>query len=120
MWPIMLTVLNLPRNIRYCYGYIWLLGTIPGNGTKEPHTLDPYLSVVVDELLTVTNQVIFDAYANAPFRLKLEILMYVLDYQGIGKVFNVMEANAYQGCMWCEIQGTCTSMCMFFIDSMTH
>ena len=56
MWPITLTVLNLPRKMRYSFSNIWLVGTIPGNGTKEPQSLDPYLSVLVDELLSITNK----------------------------------------------------------------
>ena len=81
------------------------MGTVPGNGTKEPHNLDPYLDILVDELLTITSKQIFDAYQGAPFTMKVDILLYILDYPGIGKVFNVMEANAYQACAWCEIQG---------------
>lgn len=105
MWPIILTVLNLPRDIRYSFGNFWLVGTIPGNGTKEPKSLDPYLSILVDELLSITNQLVFDAYQGAPFKLKVDILLHILDYPGIGKVFNVMGANAYQACVWCEIKG---------------
>lgn len=105
MWPIILTVLNLPRKIRYCFGNFWLVGTVPGNGTKEPHHLDPYLEILVDEILTITNKQVFDAYHQAPFTMKVDVLLYVLDYPAIGKVFNVMGANAYQACMWCEIQG---------------
>ena len=105
MWPIMLTVLNLPRDIRYSFGNFWLVGTIPGNGTKEPNRLDPYLDILVDELLSLSNKIVFDAYQGAPFQLKVDILMYVLDYPGISKVFNVLGANAYQACAWCQIQG---------------
>ena len=105
MWPIIMTVLNLPRNVWYNFSNIWLVGTIPGNGNKEPNNLDPYLSILVDELLEISNQKIYDAYQNAPFNVKVNILMYILDYPGICKVFNIKGANAYQGCAWCEIQG---------------
>lgn len=105
MWPIILTVLNLPRKIRYSFGNFWLVGTVPGSGTKEPQHLDPYLGILVDELLTITNKEVYDAYQCAPFTMKVDILLYIMDYPGIGKVFNVMGANAYQACAWCEIQG---------------
>ena len=107
MWPINLTVLNLPRNIRNVFGNFWLVGTVPGNGNKEPNSLDPYLDILVDELLAISNKEMFDAYqgARAPFNLKVDILMYVLDYPGISKVFNILGANAYQACAWCEIEG---------------
>ena len=47
----------------------------------------------------------FDTYQNAPFSLKVNVLIYVLDYPGISKVFNVKGVNAYQGCAWCELEG---------------
>ena len=28
-----------------------------------------------------------------------------MDYPGLGKVFNVLGANVYQACAWCEIEG---------------
>ena len=87
------------------FGNLWLVGTIPGNGTKEPNTSDPYLSILVDELLSITNKEVSDAYQDAPFKMKVDILMYILDYPGISKVFNVMGANAYKACAWCELQG---------------
>ncbi len=105
MWPIILTLLNLPRQFRCTFGNFWLVGTVPGNGTKEPRTMDPYIEILVDELLSITNQILFDAYQGASFQLKVNVLLYILDYPGIAKVFNVMGANAYQACAWCEIQG---------------
>ena len=105
MWPIILMVLNLPRKVCHLFANVWLVGTIPGNGSKEPNNLDPYLDVLVDELLELTNKKMFDTYQNAPFSLKVNVLMYVLDYPGISKVFNVKGVNAYQGCAWCELEG---------------
>ena len=67
--------------------------------------MDPYIEVLVDELLSITNEILFDAYQGASFQLKVNVLLYILDYPGIAKVFNVMGANAYQACAWCEIQG---------------
>lgn len=63
------------------------------------------LEIVVDELLSLSNRKMLDAYQSAPFELKLELFMFVLDYAGIGKVFNVMGSGAYQGCAWCEESG---------------
>lgn len=78
---------------------------MPGNGNKEPNSLDPYLHIVVDELLSLSNKRLFDAYHNAPFYLKVQIFMYVIDYPGIGKVFNVVGSGGYMGCAWCEVRG---------------
>lgn len=49
--------------------------------SQEPNTSDPYLSILVDELLSITNKEVFDAYQDAPFKMKVDILMYILDYQ---------------------------------------
>lgn len=75
------------KEIRYSFENIWLVRTIPGNGSKEPNSLDPYLDILVDELLAISNKEVYDAYQGAPFTLKAEILMYVLDYPGLGKGF---------------------------------
>ena len=79
-----------------------LVGIAPGNGSKELKSLDPYLDILVDELL---NKKLYDPYQNAPFILKLQVFMFVLDYPGIGNVFNVMGSGAHQGCLWCEEKG---------------
>ena len=54
MTPMMLTILNLPRHIRNTFGYINLVGIIPGNGKSEAKINDPYVEVLVDELLYLT------------------------------------------------------------------
>ena len=105
MWPIMLTLLNLPRSIRNSFSSMFLVGIVPPNGPKEPYTLDPYLEILVDEILMLSNKTIFDAYVNSPFTLKIHLMSYVLDYPGIGKTFCTLGAGAYHGCLWCNIEG---------------
>ncbi|XP_066924630.1 uncharacterized protein [Clytia hemisphaerica] len=43
MWPLMLQILNWPPKFRKSFAGIQLLGIAPGNGTKEPKNLEPYL-----------------------------------------------------------------------------
>lgn len=105
MWPIMLTMLNLPRHIRNHFGNFLLVGIIPGNGNKEPENLNPYLDILVDELLELSGSVLYDAYQQAPFQVKAEVLLYILDYPGICKVFSVVGSGGYSGCAWCHIDG---------------
>ena len=105
MWPIMLTLLNLPRDIRNLFSSIFLVGIIPGNGTQEPKNLDPYMDILVDEILHLSNKEMYDAYQESTFIFNAEILSYVLDYRGIGKLFKVCGSGAYQGCAWCNIEG---------------
>ena len=106
MWPIMLTLLNLPRKIRNQFESILLVGIIPSNGSHEPKSLNQYLEILVDELLELSNSILFDSYKGAPFTCKLALLLYVLDYPGIGKVMSVVGSGRLQGCMFCDIQGT--------------
>lgn len=79
MCPMILTILNSPRSKRHLFGNVWLVATIPENGNKKPNSLDPYLNVMVDELLEISDQKLFDSYKNAPFNLKVDILLYVLE-----------------------------------------
>lgn len=60
--------------------------------------------MLVDELLQLSGKQIFDAYKQAPFEFKVEVLSYILDYPGVGKVFNVLGSGAYKACAWCQIQ----------------
>ena len=108
MWPVMLTVLNLPKRLRNLFANMLLVGIIPGNGGREPKAVDPYLEVVVDELLTLSGSNFYDAFRKAPFTFKVQVLNYVLDYPGLNKVFSAVGANALQGCMWCEMRGKFT------------
>ena len=71
MGPIMLTILNLPCSIRNHFGSIILVGIIPANESKEAGNLNPYLEVVVDELLELNSSRLWDAYRNAPFNCKM-------------------------------------------------
>ena len=106
MWPIMLSLLNLPRNIRYHFGSILLVGIIPSNGSQEPQSLNPYLEILVDELLELSSSTMYDAYQKAPFNCKVSVLLYIMDYPGISKVLSVVGSGSIQGCMFCDIQGT--------------
>lgn len=82
-----------------------------GNGSREPETLQPYLDLLVDELLQLSGKSVYDSYSKAPFLFKCEMLSYVLDYPGVGKVFNVLGSGAYKACAWCEIQD---KYCLFY------
>ena len=49
--------------------------------------------------------VFYDAYRHAPFNVKTHILLNVFGCPGVAKVFKTMGSGAYQGCMWCTING---------------
>ena len=102
MWPIVLGQLNLPRNIRYHFANLLLVGIIPSQTQrKEPKHLDPFLEVLVDETLSLSSCKIYDAYRKAPFQVKVDIMIYILHYQGLGKLFCLTGTGSYRGCGWC-------------------
>lgn len=69
-----------------------------GNRSREPETLQPYLDLLVDELLQLSGKSVYNSYSKAPFLLKCE-MSYVLNYPGVGKVFHVFGSGAYKGCV---------------------
>lgn len=54
MWPIMLSVLNWPKVCRNLFENVMLVGVIPANGKGEAKSVDPYLEVVVVEIMTLS------------------------------------------------------------------
>ena len=83
----MITILNLPSNVRTLHGSILLCGIIPGK--SEPKSLDAYIAVLVDEIVGLNNRDFFDAYQNEKFKLKIDILLHILDYHGQSKLFRI-------------------------------
>ena len=86
MWPMIISLMNLPRNLRFLPGFLQLVGIIPGR--HEPKNTDPYLSLLVDELKDLNDCVLFDAFQNNTFQLRTRLLLHTLDYPGVNKVFH--------------------------------
>ena len=105
MWPIEIQILNLPPRLRKtAYGTL-INGIIPSNGTKEPNTLEPYIEILVEELLflqqtTMKNPDGFDV------RVSAKALLNVLDFPAIGKVLHLPgSARSFRACPFCPIIG---------------
>lgn len=49
------------------------VGIIPANEHKEPKNVDPYLELLVNELMYLTGAELFDAYQKAPFTFKVKL-----------------------------------------------
>jgi len=49
--------------------------------------MDPYLDILVDDILDLQNTLVFDAYQTEHFQLKGNIVLHILDYPGQNKVF---------------------------------
>ena len=95
MWPITLSLLNLPNNICKKSSSILLVGIIPG--PSEPKNLDPYLQCLVKEMTSFPKlDMIYDSYKKEQFHLQAKIVINILDYPGHTKVFH---CNGEYGCM---------------------
>ena len=105
MWPVMLTILNLPRRFRNRFSSIMIVGIIPSNGSHEPKSLDPFLKVLVDEIKELCSYRVYDAYQKNHFNCKVELFLHILDYPGMCKVMSVVGSGGIQGCMFCNING---------------
>ena len=86
MWPITLSILNLPKNIRTKFGSLLLVGIIPG--PKEPQLIDTYLQVLVDDIQHLSGSEVYDAYMKQKFVLRASIMLNILDYPGQNKIFH--------------------------------
>ena len=96
MCPIVISILNLPAHLRRLPRFLHLAGVIPGK--EEPKNTDPYLDVLVDELLELNGSRVFDAYQNSMFTLQIDITLHVLDYPGQNKVFHCNGESCNQCC----------------------
>ena len=106
MWPLMVSILNFPVSFRKSVGGILVLGIIPGNGRKEAYHLDPYIGIVVEELLVLAEcHIYYPSYMSAPIQIQAKLLQYVLDFPGISKLLQLPSTGAIKGCPWCGIVG---------------
>jgi hypothetical protein len=103
MWPIMMTVLNLPEHLRNQPANMLLLGVVPG--PDAPRTIQPYLDLIVDELLELQRGVpaIDASRGGIDFILYARLLVVCADYKGHGDIME-MRTNGYHSCIKCTIK----------------
>lgn len=86
MCPIFLIPLNFPNHVRRLFGSTFLLGIIPS--PKEPENIDPYVELVVDEIMHLNNREFYDTLKEEKFRLQVNICLHIFDYPGQNKVLH--------------------------------
>ena len=87
MTPITLSLLNLPRHTRNQAASMFLMGIFPGR--SEPCDTDPYINILVDEIIEINDNIsMYDAYREKFFKLKVAIVLHVVDYPGQNKLFH--------------------------------
>lgn len=106
MWPIILTWINLPFELRQLLGPMLLVGIIPsGLRGSEPKSLEPYLELVTDEILQLTEFPVFSSYAAAPVTVKVALLQFLYDIPAFSKVFHLSGHGALRSCPYCREVG---------------
>ena len=60
----------------------------------------------VVEMFEICSTTLCNSYQRAPFKCKTAVLLYVFDYPGIRKVMSVVGSGGFQGCKFCDIEGS--------------
>lgn len=109
MWPLILTIMNLPKHIRNKEKGFILSAVVPSRnprvygGGLEPK-LDVYVQLLVDELIALSSFELFSAYSQAPITVKCRLLIFMMDFQGYAKFFHMLGANSYYPCNVCTVK----------------
>lgn len=93
MWPIVIFPLNFPSSIRRVSSSMFLVGIIPG--PKEMKNIDPYMSIVAEDIKGLNGMEVYDAKEKCTFKLKATVCLHVLDYPGQSKVFHSQGGSFY-------------------------
>ena len=105
LWPIELSILNFPAKLRKSSSGIMIGGIIPGIGTGEPKSLEPYMELLVEELLSLQDCKMADENGKL-LNVSVKLLNFVLDFPAIGKVLHLPEsARSFVACAFCAIRG---------------
>ena len=115
IWPLGCTWLSLDPALATTLGPMMIVGIVPGKGAQEPKSLDPYVELLVDELLSETDKITFNAYLNAPVALKVRILHYQCDLPALSKLLHLPGPMASK-CSFCNHRGTYSS----FLHKTVH
>lgn len=76
-----------------------------GKNGSEPKSLEPYLSVVVDELLSLTEFTVLNSYTSAPMTVKVTLLQYLCDIPGYSKLLHLSGHGGLRSCPYCQEHG---------------
>lgn len=109
-WPLVFAIFNLPKHIRNKTDALLLYGVAPSKDARLGNGLEPELVIyqnrMVDELLQLSSTRLYDAYSAAPLCIKLELLIYMMDFQGYSKYFRMSGVASLLPCNRCLIPST--------------
>lgn len=104
IWPMLLAILNLPASIRYKPKYILMAGLIPG--PSKPKSIQPYLEILVNELLQYEENTftVYDASQDKNINIQLKLMFTVADYPAHSLINNQQGVASYSACMKCNLK----------------
>lgn len=107
-WPLLISIMNLPKYIRTKSDALLLYGVAPSRDSKKGKGTEPdlhiYQQLMVDELLELVSFELFSAYRAGPITVKVDLLVYMLDFQGYSKYFKMSGAVSMLPCNICMIR----------------
>ncbi|XP_071135395.1 uncharacterized protein [Mytilus edulis] len=106
MWPLLLTWINLPVQIRQLLGPMLLVGIIPsGRNGSEPKSLEPYIDLLVDEILKLSEFPTYNSYRKAPVKVKVALLQFLCDIPAYSKLLHISGHSGLRSCGYCKETG---------------
>ena len=85
----LLVPLNLPQSLCSSARSILLTGIIPG--PAEVKNTDPYVDVLVDEILKLQNTPVYNALHDEEFNLQISITLNILNHPN----YSIIKVRAY-------------------------
>ena len=114
-WPLIFSIFNLPRHVRNKPTALILYGLVPSHLDRKGKGIEPNLSiyqeVLVDELIQLSSIQLFSSYKQAPVRVKVSLLLYMMDFQAYRKYFNMTGAGSYLPCHLCLMKAKYSPSC---------
>ncbi len=111
MWPLILVNFAMAKEFRTTLGPLMLYCIVPGKpGGGEP-SLEPYLELAVDDLLSVDDMMVYHALEKAPLMVKIRLLYYLCDIPAFAKIMNTVGQGGISACTYCFHKGEyCNSL----------
>lgn len=116
VWPIILTCMNLPPEIRFKRKNVLVVGFIPG--PNQPRDVDSFLSPLVDEMGKLSTDGIANVWDAASaagdkhprgkrheFTLRAHLCLVTTDMPARTKALRMMGFHSISYCEYCQIKG---------------
>ncbi len=114
VWPLTLTMYNMPPWMRNKIGATTLVGLIPGPSSKN---LQSYMQPMVDELLYLWHCGIevVNAATQQPCLVKGMLVQAVADYPGLAKVLCMKKSPSPVACFFIYLYNTVTQVVLCLV-----